>query len=86
MSSQNTFKMVVLPFKPAGVTIFSKDTFPQEKKMTPFVVGGGTLDFICGKCDHIILKSLRWRQVTKAVYKCPKCGAYNQIEQTAGKH
>ena len=74
------FKMLVLNGKPTAGTIFNKDNFSQSMKMIPFVTGEGSLNFDCGKCDHNILKSIRRGQVTKAVYKCPKCGTYNQIE------
>ena len=66
--------------KPIGVTIFSKDNFSSEKKMEPFVTGEGPYIYLCGKCDHVMLRNVRMNQVTKAVYKCPKCGAYNQID------
>ncbi len=39
--------------------------------LEPFVVGEGVLDFNCGRA---ILRSLKPRQLTQAVYKCPKCG------------
>ena len=54
--------------------------------MEPFVVGEGVLDYACGGCNHTMLKSLRWGQITQAVYKCPKCGAYNRIELIVRKH
>jgi len=86
MNNLNTFKMKLFPSRPEAVTVFSQDHFAQEKKMEPFVVGEGFLDYNCGSCGHSILRSLRPRQVTQAVYKCPKCGAYNQIELFVKKH
>ena len=86
MNSQNTFKMIVLPSRPGAVTIFIKDNLDERKKMEPFVVGEGVLDYTCGGCNHTMLKSLRWGQITQAVYKCPKCGAYNRIELIVRKH
>ncbi|MGD0805396.1 MAG: hypothetical protein ABSA11_15160 [Candidatus Bathyarchaeia archaeon] len=54
--------------------------------MEPFVIGEGVIDYQCGSCGHYMLRSLRWGQVTQAVYKCPKCGNYNQIEPIVRKH
>jgi len=66
--------------KPIGVTVFSKDNFYAPKKMEPFVTGEGPYVYQCGKCDHVLLRNVRMSQVTKAIYKCPKCGSYNQID------
>ena len=86
INNQNTFKMRILPSKPITGTVFSKDNFIQERKMEPFVIGEGVIDYMCGSCGHVMLQSLRWAQVTQAVYKCPKCGNYNQIEPIVRKH
>lgn len=86
MNTQNTFKMLVLPTKPEAVTVFSKDNAPDKTRLEPYVVGEGVLDYTCGKCNHTMLKALRWGQVTQAVYKCPKCGSYNKIEPIIRKH
>jgi predicted RNA-binding Zn-ribbon protein involved in translation (DUF1610 family) len=84
--NRNTYKMRLLPSRPSEVTIFSKDNFIQGKRMEPFVIGEGVLDYTCGSCGHTMLRSLRWGQITQAVYKCPKCGSYNQIELIIRKH
>ena len=86
MNNQNTFKMRLLPSRPDALTVFSKENFTQEKKMQPFVVGEGVLDYNCGGCGHSMLRSLQPRQITQAVYKCPKCGEYNQIEPFVKRH
>jgi len=75
-----TFKMVVLTILPTAGTFLTKDNSPKEKKMEPFVSGRGALNYVCGQCDHVLLKSLLRMQVTNAVYKCPKCGAFNQVK------
>ena len=80
INDQKTFKMKLYSIKPSGVTIFSKDNFPIPRRLEPFVTGEGPYLYLCGKCDHVLLKNVRMRQVTKAIYKCPKCGAYNKIE------
>jgi predicted RNA-binding Zn-ribbon protein involved in translation (DUF1610 family) len=66
--------------------ILHKDNFPQPRKMEPFIVGEGDRDYTCGHCGHIILKSFRIGRVTHAFYKCPKCGAYNQMELVKNHH
>ncbi|MBN1682122.1 hypothetical protein JW865_01045 [Candidatus Bathyarchaeota archaeon] len=83
MSSQNTFKMKIFPSKPIQGNIFSRDNFPQPKNLAPFVESDGALVFICGNCDHILLNNVRPRQITQAIYKCPKCGSYNQINKNS---
>jgi predicted RNA-binding Zn-ribbon protein involved in translation (DUF1610 family) len=80
VNAQNSFKMIVLAKRPIDATIFTKDNFPEKERMEPFFAGEGVLDFFCGSCNHLILKSLRWGQISQAVYKCPKCGAYNRID------
>ena len=86
INNQNTFKMRVLTSKPIIGTVFSKDNFSQAKKMEPYVVGEGVLDYNCGNCGHTMLRSLRWGQLNQATYKCPKCGTYNQIEALVKKN
>ena len=76
-----TFKMVVLPTLPTGGSAFqSRDNSPKERKMEPFIAGKGALNYVCGQCNHVLLKSLLRMQVPVAVYKCPKCGAFNQVK------
>ncbi len=79
MNTQNTFKMRLLPSRPDNSTVFSKGMTPGNSAIEPFVEGDGVLDFNCGSCGTSILRSIRPRQITQAVYKCPKCGEYNQI-------
>ena len=76
-----TFKMVVLPTLPtAGSAFQSRDNSPKERKMEPFIAGKGALNYVCGQCDHVLLKSLLRMQVPDGVYKCPKCGAFNRVK------
>ena len=80
MNTQNTFKMRLLPSRPDDITVFFKGRTPDKTALEPFLVGDGVLDFNCGNCGLSLLHLLRPRQLTQAVYKCPKCGEYNQIE------
>jgi predicted RNA-binding Zn-ribbon protein involved in translation (DUF1610 family) len=78
--------MRLLPSRPSETTVFIKDNAPDATRMEPYVVGDGVLDFNCGSCGQAILRGLMPRQVTQAVYKCPKCGKYNQIEPYVKRH
>jgi predicted RNA-binding Zn-ribbon protein involved in translation (DUF1610 family) len=80
MNEQKTFKMKLYTSKPEGVTIFLKDNMPPPRNLEPFVTGEGMYVYQCGKCNQVLLRNVRQAQVTKAIYKCPKCGSYNQIE------
>jgi predicted RNA-binding Zn-ribbon protein involved in translation (DUF1610 family) len=75
-----TFKMIVLNDRPSGGKLFSKDNLPESKKMDPYVSGKGALNYNCGKCDHLMLKSIRRIQIIDAIYKCPKCGSFNRVK------
>jgi len=75
-----TFRMLVLTMLPAAEAFLSKDNFTQQRKLEPFVAGKGALNYVCGQCNHLLLKSLYRIQVTNAVYKCPKCGAFNKAD------
>lgn len=86
INNQTTFKMRIFTSKPSIGTVFNKDSFIQSKKMEPFVIGEGVLDYTCGNCGHTMLRSIRWGQITQAIYKCPKCGTYNQIELVKRTH
>jgi predicted RNA-binding Zn-ribbon protein involved in translation (DUF1610 family) len=79
INEQKTFKMKLYTTKPIGVTIFHRDNTPKPKNLEAFVMGDGPYVYLCGKCDHVLLRNVHMSQVTKAIYKCPKCGAYNQI-------
>ncbi len=75
-----TYKMIVLKERPSGGTLFSKDNLPDSKKLDPFVAGKGALNYNCGQCGQLMLKSIRRIQIIDAVYKCPKCGAFNRVK------
>ena len=60
-------------------------TRPIYKKngsqIEPFVVGKGDIDYICGRCDNIIAQNVSQSQIASdAVYQCPNCQAFNEIE------
>ena len=85
-SNQNTFKMKVFSSKPTQGNIFSRDNFPPPRNLDPFLVGDGALNFICGNCNNVLLKTVRPRHITQAIYKCSKCGSFNQIDTSLLKH
>jgi len=75
------FKMNIVGSKPSdGGAFFSKDNLPESRRLEPYLAGKGPLNYRCGHCDHLLLRSIRKIQVTDAVYKCPKCGSFNRIK------
>jgi len=53
----------------------------NERKIEPFMVGEGDLDYICGRCDNVIVQSVSRSQIASdAVFQCPNCQTFNEIE------
>ena len=75
-----SYKMLVLKEKPSDGMLFSKDNLPESRKMEPYVAGKGALNYNCGQCGQLMLKSIRRIQIVDAVYKCPKCGSFNRVK------
>ena len=76
-------KMRVLTSKPKEVTraIFVRNkSLPREKRLEPFIKGCGNIDYLCGLCGHMLVKSVNAGQIRNIVYECPNCGVYNQVE------
>lgn len=76
-------KMRVLPSKPkeGTRTIFIRNKkLSREKRLEPFIKGSGNIDYLCGLCGHLLVKSVNAGQVRNIVYECPNCGVYNQVE------
>jgi hypothetical protein len=38
------------------------------------------IDQVCGGCRTVLIKGLPIGQVRNVVFRCPKCGAYNETE------
>jgi hypothetical protein len=60
-------------------------TRPIYKKnrgeIEPFIVGGGDVDYICGRCNNIIAENVSQGQIpSDAVYQCPNCQSFNEVE------
>jgi predicted RNA-binding Zn-ribbon protein involved in translation (DUF1610 family) len=72
--------MVVLKEKPSSGMLFSKDNLPESRKLEPYMAGKGALNYNCGQCGQLMLKSIRRIQIVDAVYKCPKCGSFNRVK------
>lgn len=41
--------------------------------------GGGDRTYACGKCDKTILQEVERMQVQNMVWKCNRCGAFNEV-------
>ena len=53
----------------------------NESKIEPFIVGKGDIDYICGRCDNIIAQNVSQSQISSdAVFQCPNCQAFNEVE------
>ena len=53
----------------------------NERKIEPFMVGVGDLDYICGRCDNIIARSVSPGQIASdAVFQCTNCQTFNEVE------
>jgi DNA-directed RNA polymerase subunit RPC12/RpoP len=49
--------------------------------LEPFIVGTGDIDYICGRCDNIIAQNISQSQIASdAVFQCPNCQTFNEIE------
>lgn len=44
----------------------------------PFVRGDGDLSYVCGGCRNVLLEAVVAGFSVNVVYRCPKCGAYNE--------
>jgi DNA-directed RNA polymerase subunit RPC12/RpoP len=67
--------------KPFTEIVFFRDNLKESQRMQPYLISDGQLDYYCGGCKQSLLHNIHPGQITKAVYKCPKCGNYNQIDQ-----
>jgi len=45
----------------------------------PFIRGNGKTTYICGNCKTALLENIYPHQVRNIVFKCPKCGSYNEL-------
>jgi DNA-directed RNA polymerase subunit RPC12/RpoP len=43
--------------------------------------GAGDASYMCGGCGTILLLTIREGSVRGIIFKCPTCGAFNQIER-----
>lgn len=78
-SKVNHYTMKTLTLPQVG-TVFTRDKIPEARRLNPYVTGEGPLTYTCGSCGLPILKTIGSGQVTAVIYKCPKCGSYNQID------
>lgn len=45
------------------------------------MVREGDLDYICDRCDNVIVQSVSWSQIASgAVFQCPNCQTFNVVE------
>ena len=64
-------RATVIPQPPPGArTVF-------KGSATPMYVGKGNISAHCGNCLTVLVKNAKPGQVVNIVFKCPKCGCYN---------
>jgi len=44
-----------------------------------FFQGHGTTTYRCGLCPTVLLNQVEHGQVRNIVFRCPKCGSYNEL-------
>lgn len=70
------------------MTIIGKDESKQlvtrssdSIDYSPFITGKGKLDFICGKCNLILVKKTDEEEINGLTFRCPSCLVYNVHER-----
>ena len=53
----------------------------NSSKIEPFMVGKGVIDYICGRCNNIIVENVSQGEIASdAVFQCPNCQSFNEVE------
>jgi DNA-directed RNA polymerase subunit RPC12/RpoP len=53
----------------------------NSSKIEPFMVGKGDIDYICGRCNNIIVENVSQGEIASdAVFQCPNCQSFNEVE------
>ncbi len=50
------------------------------KSTTPFVVGEGSDNYVCGSCKTVLCQGVTRGQIVGVVLKCPNCSNYNILK------
>lgn len=66
------------PPDPAVRSILTTDS--TDPKFV-FVQGEGPHDLMCGKCRHKLAAGIANDSVRSMIFKCPKCGSFNDTDQ-----
>jgi DNA-directed RNA polymerase subunit RPC12/RpoP len=68
--------MVVIPKSAKG----TKSVFRRTDEDGSVVIRGpGKTQYVCGKCDAIILEGIGPHQVQDIIFECNSCGSYNDM-------
>lgn len=70
-------KMVIVP-KYSSTNIITRST--DSIDYSPFYKGRGKTNFVCGKCDLILLKKTDSNKAKGFSYRCPQCYHYNTVK------
>jgi len=73
-------KLKIIPFKPEKAVFYTFRTRSSEDRMKPYMEFDGNLDYVCGLCEHVLVKSTAPVAVTGQliVFECPNCSVLNQ--------
>ena len=66
-------ELQVIPEPKDGARVVLRPACPG-----PIISGRGSLDYRCGGCKAILLKNVFFEQLQNFVFKCGKCGTYNE--------
>lgn len=72
-------KLEVIPEPQRGTAAVLQGTVGFQ---APFIVGGGSLDHVCGKCGQVLLKAMESGMVKHLVFKCTACGSFNRVNSS----
>jgi hypothetical protein len=73
-----TLKLRQIP-KPGSARMVLERQADATEDLGPFMLGGGDIDFLCGKCEAMLAGGMQTTtQVRDVVFRCQACGAYSE--------
>jgi hypothetical protein len=73
------YQMQVIAKPKEGVSILLTRS---GKGTTPFIVGEGSDNYVCGSCKTVLCEGVNRGQIIGVVLMCPNCGNYNLLKGT----
>ncbi|UCH02852.1 MAG: hypothetical protein JSV20_03440, partial [Candidatus Bathyarchaeota archaeon] len=72
MSKRKKVLKIIPKSKPKTRTVYVSAVLPVIK-------GKGDMDYLCGKCNEILVESINEGEVRNIIIRCPICRFYNNI-------